>query len=83
MLFRSLQGMAINVLGGLSGALLGALLVMGQAKFGWLTLEGSVVPAYPVRLSAWDVMGTLAVVVLVGGIGSSAMVRHLIRRHQA
>lgn len=78
-----LQGMAINVLGGLSGALLGALLVMGQTEFGWLTLEGSVVPAYPVRLSAWDVMGTLAVVVLVGGIGSSAMVRHLIRRQEA
>jgi hypothetical protein len=56
---------------------------MGQAEFGWLTLEGSVVPAYPVRLSAWDVMGTLAVVVLVGGIGSSTMVRHLIRRQQA
>lgn len=78
-----LQGMAINVLGGVSGALLGTLLVMGQAQFGWLTLEGSVVPAYPVRLSAWDVLGTLAVVVLVGGIGSSTMVRHLIRRQQA
>ena len=52
---------------------------MGQAAFGWLQLQGSVVPAYPVRLDALDVLGTLAVVVFVGGLGS-AMVRHLIRR---
>ena len=75
-----LQGLTINVVGGLVGVGLGSLLVMGQAAFGWLQLRGSVVPAYPVRLDALDVLGTLAVVVLVGGLGSSAMVRHLIRR---
>ena len=75
-----LQGLTINVVGGLVGVGLGSLLVMGQATFGWLQLQGSVVPAYPVRLDALDVLGTLAVVVLVGGLGSSAMVRHLIRR---
>lgn len=75
-----LQGLAINVLGGVTGVLLGAFLVWGQAQFGWLKLEASVVPAYPVRLSVADVAGTLSVVVFVGGLGSSAMVRHLIRR---
>ena len=75
-----LQGLTINVIGGLVGVVLGSLLVMGQAAFGWLQLQGSVVPAYPVRLDALDVLGTLAVVVFVGGLGSSAMVRHLIRR---
>ena len=75
-----LQGLTINVIGGLVGVGLGSLLVMGQASFGWLQLQGSVVPAYPVRLDALDVLGTLAVVVFVGGLGSSAMVRHLIRR---
>lgn len=75
-----LQGLTINVIGGLVGVGLGSLLVMGQAAFGWLQLQGSVVPAYPVRLDALDVLGTLAVVVFVGGLGSSAMVRHLIRR---
>ena len=75
-----LQGLTINVVGGLVGVGLGSLLVMGQAAFGWLQLQGSVVPAYPVRLDALDVLGTLAVVVFVGGLGSSAMVRHLIRR---
>ncbi len=75
-----LQGLTINVIGGLVGVGLGSLLVMGQAAFGWLQLQGSVVPAYPVRLDVLDVLGTLAVVVFVGGLGSSAMVRHLIRR---
>ena len=78
-----LQGLAINVLGGLVGISLGALLVLGQAQYGWLQLQGCGVPSYPVRLDAMDVMGTLAVVVLVGGLGSSAMVRLLIRRQVA
>ena len=75
-----LQGLAINVVGGVVGASIGALLVLGQAKFGWLKLQASVVPSYPVRLDLADVVGTLGVVILVGGLGSSAMVRHLIRR---
>ena len=36
-------------------------------------------PAYPVRLAWGDVLGTLAVVVLVGA-GLSSMVRLLLRR---
>ena len=75
-----LQGLTINVVGGVVGIALGSLLVMGQATYGWLQLQGSVVPAYPVRLDLLDVAGTLAVVVVIGGLGSSAMVRHLIRR---
>ena len=76
----ALQGLAINVIGGLAGVALGSLLILGQATYGWLTLEGSVVPAYPVRLAWGDVLGTLAVVVLVGGLGSASMVRLLLRR---
>ena len=78
-----LQGLSINVVGGLVGIGLGSLLVTGQAAFGWLQLQGSVVPAYPVRLDLFDVLGTLAVVVFVGGLGSSTMVRLLIRRQTA
>jgi len=78
-----LQGLVINVVGGLTGVLLGSLIVLGQAQYGWLKLQGSVVPSYPVRLDAMDVLGTLVVVVLVGGLGSSAMVRQLIRRQYA
>jgi ABC-type lipoprotein release transport system permease subunit len=76
----SIQGLAINILGGMIGAILGIAIVLGQNQFGWLTIEGSVVPYYPVRLSALDIFGTLAVVVGIGGLGSAAMVRFLIRR---
>ena len=76
----SLQGLAINVLGGVIGSIIGIVLVLGQDAFGWITLEGSVVPSYPVRLAAVDILGTLAVVIGIGGLGSAAMVKYLIRR---
>ena len=76
----SIQGLVINILGGVLGTVIGIVLVLGQDQFGWLTLEGSVVPYYPVRLSAMDIFGTLAVVVGIGGLGSAVMVRFLIRR---
>lgn len=76
----SLQGLAINVLGGVIGSIIGIALVLGQDAFGWITLEGSVVPSYPVRLAAVDIFGTLAVVIGIGGLGSAAMVKFLIRR---
>ena len=59
---------------------IGLLLVKGQEQFGWLKLEGSVVPAYPVALSWPDVAGVLAVVLFIGGLGSALMVRVLVRR---
>ena len=76
----SWQGLLINVLGGVMGTVLGVALVLGQAQFGWVKLEGSIVPAYPVRLALGDVVGTVAVVIFVGGVGSALMVRRLIRR---
>jgi hypothetical protein len=38
------------------------------------------VPAYPVALEWLDVAGVLAVVLLIGGLGSALMVRVLVRR---
>lgn len=76
----SLQGLLINVLGGGIGTLAGMALVWGQDRFGWVKLEGSIVPAYPVRLDFWDVLSTGTVVLVVGGIGSALMVRLLLRR---
>jgi ABC-type lipoprotein release transport system permease subunit len=76
----SLQGLLINTIGGLGGAGIGLLLVKGQERYGWLKLEGSVVPAYPVALEWLDVAGVLAVVLLIGGLGSALMVRVLVRR---
>ena len=77
----SIQGLAINVFGGLEGTMIGISLVMAQAKWGLINLEGSVVPAYPVLLKMGDIGGILAVVIGIGGLGSAAMVRFLIRKN--
>jgi lipoprotein-releasing system permease protein len=77
------QGVLINAIGGVIGAAVGLLLVGGQQQFGWVKLQGSVIPAYPVEWMATDVLGTLGVVVLIGGIGSGWMVRNLVRRFAA
>lgn len=76
----SIQGLAINLIGGIAGVIIGVLLVWSQTQFGWIPLEGSVVPSYPMEFKLFDLVGTLAVVVGVGGLGSAAMVRYLVRK---
>lgn len=74
------QGVLINAIGGAVGMGIGVGLVWGQRTFGWVKLQGSVIPSYPVELALGDVLGTLAVVVFLGGIGSGWMVRNLVHR---
>jgi lipoprotein-releasing system permease protein len=74
------QGVLINAIGGAVGMGVGVGLVWGQRTFGWVKLQGSVIPSYPVELALGDVLGTLAVVVFLGGIGSGWMVRNLVHR---
>ena len=76
----SIQGLAINIFGGIVGTILGVALVLAQMKWGFVTLEGSVVPSYPVLLKPIDIVWILGVVVGIGGLGSAAMVRYLIRK---
>ena len=76
----SLQGLIINIIGGFVGCLFGIILVFAQSKFGFITLEGSVVPSYPVLLKLSDIAGVLAVVIGIGGLGSFLMVRYLVRK---
>ena len=76
----ALQGVLINTIGGVVGAVFGTVLVLGQQTFGWVKLQGSVIPSYPVALEMFDVVGTLTVVVIIGGIGSGWMVRNLVHR---
>tara|TARA_B100000427_G_scaffold328970_1_gene343532 strand:- start:908 stop:2011 length:1104 start_codon:yes stop_codon:yes gene_type:complete len=76
----SLQGLLINIIGGVIGCLFGIILVFIQSKYGLITLEGSVVPSYPVLLKLSDIAGVLAVVIGIGGLGSFLMVRYLVRK---
>ena len=62
------SGIWLSILGAFSGFALGAAVVGAQAKWGLLQLgDGYLVNAYPVR---WDLGEYLAVLVLVGLIGS-------------
>ena len=76
----ALQGVMINTIGGGIGTITGILLVLGQQHYGWVKLHGSVIPSYPVALETMDVLGTLTIVVIIGGIGSGWMVRNLVHR---
>ena len=76
----SLQGVLINVVGAAAGIGLGVLLVVLQDRFGLVRLEGAMVPAYPVVLRFWDVVGVALVVLGIGGTFSAAMVAYLVRR---
>lgn len=72
------QGWLVTLAGGAVGLLLGALLVAGQARYGWLKLQGDPsllsVQVYPVALEWGDVvtvggllLGAAAVMAAVGG----------------
>ena len=76
----SWQGILINALGAAIGVIIGLSLVGLQAKFGWVRIEGAMVPAYPVSLRWGDVMGVVLVVLGVGGTFSASMVTYLVRR---
>ena len=76
----SWQGILINAVGAAAGVTLGLLLVVAQDRYGWVRLEGAMVPAYPVSLRWTDVLGVVAVVLGVGGTFSARMVAYLVRR---
>ncbi len=64
------QGWLIVVLGGVTGIILGSLLVLGQQHFGWIKLSAAdpslmAVDSYPVVLSAGDILTTLLAVLAV------------------
>lgn len=63
-------GMAISVLGGFLGLLLGLLFCWTQITWGWLKLENSVVAEYPVRILAADVLLVMVTVLVLGFLTS-------------
>jgi lipoprotein-releasing system permease protein len=74
------EGILINVLGALSGLVIGLALCYAQQHFGLIAMTGGAVDNYPVRVKWPDVIGIFATVVLVGALFSSLLVRSLVRR---
>lgn len=76
-----LEGVFINLLGGIIGISIGLLIAWLQLTFHFVTLDNSVIPYWPVSIHFSDVVMVFGTVVLIG-IGSSYIpVSYLIKRH--
>lgn len=80
------QGWLIVILGGISGIILGSVLVVCQQHFGWISLSASdpalmAVDSYPVILSIADIFTTLAAVVAVAVVITPVIL--LLNRHHS
>jgi lipoprotein-releasing system permease protein len=86
MLYRlfMIEGMMINVFGGIIGLILGIIIVLLQQEFGLLKLgDGSgsfIIDAYPVALKFIDVLIVLFTVVCIGWISAFFTVRQALRK---
>jgi lipoprotein-releasing system permease protein len=76
-----LQGLMVTGFGGLTGVLLGSLLIWSQLVFGWLLITPSL--AYPVEyklINVFIVLGTILVLGIVASkIASSRISEKLVR----
>ncbi len=76
-----LEGLLINLVGGIAGLLLGFLLCLLQWAFGLIKLENGIVPYYPVEMHVMDFVLVFMAVFVIGLIASWLPVRYLTRRH--
>lgn len=78
------QGWLIVVCGGMAGIIAGALLVLGQTRFGWVKLGGTnpallSVDSYPVVLQPSDI-GVATLAVVAAGVLLTPVVALIVRR---
>ena len=72
------RGMQITLIGGVSGMVLGVAVVALQHRFGLLKLgSGYAVDAYPVRISAEDMLLITCTLLVLGGLSSLLAVSRL------
>lgn len=76
-----IEGMLINIVGAVSGMLIGAFVCWLQLTFGLLKLDGGVVDFYPIELNALDFLNVSIIVIIIGLIASWYPVRVLTKRH--
>lgn len=65
-----LEGLLISIVGGLSGLLLGVVLVVLQTQFGFVKLEGLIVDYYPVAFEWQDFAVVFLMVILIGALSA-------------
>lgn len=74
------EGVLINLVGAALGACIGLALCFAQERFGLIEMTGGAVESYPIKIKLIDVVGILAVVITLGALFSSLLVRTLVRR---
>jgi lipoprotein-releasing system permease protein len=74
------EGLLINLVGAFLGAVMGLLLCWAQQQYGLIEMTGGAVDTYPIKVKFSDIAGILSVVVVLGALFSSVLVRTLVRR---
>ena len=77
------EGWMISSVGGGIGIILGVLICLGQQYFGWLKLgtgANFAIDAYPVIISAGDLLATLFIVLITGFLAVIYPVRYLVKK---
>jgi len=76
-----LEGLFINLLGGVIGMSIGLLIAWLQVKYHFVTLDNSVIPYWPVSIQLGDVIMILGTVLFIGVCSSYFPVTYLVNRH--
>jgi lipoprotein-releasing system permease protein len=74
------EGVLINLVGATIGACIGLALCFAQQRYGLIEMTGGAVDSYPIKVKLLDVVGILTVVITLGALFSSLLVRALVRR---
>ena len=75
------EGLFINVMGCVTGMLIGILVCLGQQHFGWIRLSGSgsfVIDAYPVKMQTMDFVYIFLTVFSIGFLAAWYPARKLV-----
>ncbi len=75
-----LEGLFINLLGGLLGILVGLIVAYLQVKYHFVALQNSVIDYWPVEIKLDDILLVLTTVVAIGLLSSYLPVKYLIRK---
>ena len=75
------EGLYINLIGGMSGIILGAFICMAQYHFKLIQLENSIIDYWPVEVEATDLFYVLLVLLGIGIIASYLPTTFILRKH--
>tara|TARA_Y100000813_G_scaffold144561_1_gene105436 strand:- start:221 stop:1471 length:1251 start_codon:yes stop_codon:yes gene_type:complete len=75
------EGLYINLIGGMSGIILGAFICMAQYHFKLIRLENSIIDYWPVEVEATDLFYVLLVLLGIGIIASYLPTSFILRKH--